>query len=215
MNVRRNGSIPMSSAWAAVVCLVIITESAKPDTLHSKHLIDSPAALEIVNVKAEKASYRGRPAIHLLDNSSSPTPGGEMALVSGTDFSDGTIEVDVAGSPRARAPDSTARGFIGIAFRIQPDQTHFECIYIRPTNGRADDQLRRNHATQYESEPDFPWSRLRSETPGVYESYADLETGAWTKLRIVVQWRSSPPLHQRRHPAGAHRQRSEARQDAR
>jgi hypothetical protein len=44
---------------------------------------------------------------------------------------------------------------------------------LRPTNGRADDQVRRNHSTQYISYPDFPWYRLREETPGMYESYSD------------------------------------------
>jgi hypothetical protein len=27
------------------------------------------------------------------------------------------------------------------------DDSHYECFCIRPTNGRADDQLRRNHST--------------------------------------------------------------------
>jgi hypothetical protein len=47
-------------------------------------------------------------------------------------------------------------------------------------------QLRRNHPVQYFSFPDYPWHRLRSETPGMYETYADLEEGVWTKLRIDV-----------------------------
>ena len=34
--------------------------------------------------------------------------------------------------------------------------------------------------------PDYPWFRLRKENPGVYESYVDLETGAWTRIRITV-----------------------------
>jgi hypothetical protein len=59
-------------------------------------------------------------------------------------------------------------------------------MYLRPTNGRADDQLRRNHSVQYESSPDFPWFRLRKESPGMYESYAGLETGVWTRSKIVV-----------------------------
>jgi len=46
--------------------------------------------------------------------------------------------------------------------------------------------LRRNHSVQYISHPEFPWERLRKETPGVYEAYADLEPGAWTKIKIVV-----------------------------
>ena len=30
------------------------------------------------------------------------------------------------------------------------------------------------------------WERLRSENPGVYESYVDLEPGVWTRMKIVV-----------------------------
>ena len=36
------------------------------------------------------------------------------------------------------------------------------------------------------SSPGFPWERLRKESAEVYESYVDLEPGAWTKLKIVV-----------------------------
>ena len=142
-----------------------------------------------VNVKAELANYRGKPSIRLIDEpgpaSNQAGPGNAMAVLSDSDFEDGTIEAELAGAPRSGASGG-ARGFVGIAFRIQPDGSHFECFYIRPTNGRADDQLRRNHSTQYISNPDFPWERLRSENPGVYESYTDLEPGVWTKIKIVV-----------------------------
>ena len=57
---------------------------------------------------------------------------------------------------------------------------------LRPTNGRAEDQPRRNHSTQYVSEPDFPWQRLRQENPGVYETYTDLQPGVWTKINRAV-----------------------------
>ena len=149
----------------------------------------SMSGLTPVNLKAELATYRGRPSVRLLDDSSlTPTQAGgghAMALLADSDFEDGTIEADIAAAPRAGASDS-ARGFAGIAFRIQPDGSHFECFYLRPTNGRAEDQLRRNHSTQYMANPDFPWERLRNESPGVYESYTDLEPGAWTSLKIVV-----------------------------
>jgi hypothetical protein len=55
-----------------------------------------------------------------------------------------------------------------------------------PQNARADDQLRRNQSIQYFSYPDFKFDRLRREAPGVYETYVDLEAGAWTKLRVEV-----------------------------
>ena len=67
---------------------------------------------------------------------------------------------------------------MGIAFRVEAQGTRYECFYLRFTNGRPDDQLQRNHSTQYVSEPDFRWQRLRKENPGVYESYVDIEPGA-------------------------------------
>ena len=156
--------------------------------------LDSLDHLETVNTKAEIVTYRDRKALHLTPPQDSQTEqtsmpdmlrGSMLALVSGTDFKDGTIEAEVAGVPIA-SMDDTARGFVGIVFHVQNHGARAENIYIRPTNGRADDQLRRNHSVQYESIPDFPWHRLRREAPGVYESYADLETGAWTKVKIEV-----------------------------
>lgn len=73
-----------------------------------------------------------------------------------------------------------------MAFRASKDLSQFEAFYLRPTNGRAQDQMRRNHSAQYISTPEFPWERLRKEFPEKYESYVDLESGAWTKVRIEV-----------------------------
>lgn len=108
-----------------------------------------------------------------------------FAMIDGVAFRNGTIEAEIAGQPLPDAPPG-ARGFVGIAFRIQADLSRFECIYIRPTNGRADVQLRRNRSVQYFSYPDYKFDRLRDEAPGEYETYVDLETGAWTKIRIEV-----------------------------
>src|SRR5580765_2003689 len=106
--------------------------------------------------------------------------------IKGTDFKNGIIEVKVLSRLLPNAPES-ARGFIGIAFRINDSNSKFESIYIRPTNGRADDQLRRNHSIQYFSFPDYKFERLRKEVPGVYESYADMGLNEWIKLKIVVK----------------------------
>lgn len=109
-----------------------------------------------------------------------------FAVLEGTDFGDGAIELEVAGAP---APGATggARGFVGIAFRLQPDLRTYDAFYLRPTNGRADDQVRRNHSAQYIAHPDWPWERLRREAPERYESYVDLVPGVWTRLRIEVR----------------------------
>ena len=132
---------------------------------------------------ATVTTYHGRVALKLTEDPAHP--GQLLAIVRGQPFHNGTIDIDLAGALTARAAESD-RGFIGIAFRMRPDGAHYECIYIRPTNGRAKDQLRRNHSTEYESLPDWPWYRLRREHPGVYESYADMAAGEWIHMKIVV-----------------------------
>lgn len=103
-----------------------------------------------------------------------------------TMFKDGTIEVKVLSKLLPNAPE-LARGFIGVAFRINESNSKFECIYIRPTNGRAEDQVRRNHSIQYFSFPDYKFPRLRKESPEKYESYADMALNQWVKMKIVVK----------------------------
>ena len=44
---------------------------------------------------------------------------------------------------------------------MQADAARYEYIYLRMTNGRSDDQVRRNHSTQYASHPEWPWPRTR------------------------------------------------------
>ena len=146
--------------------------------------IESGQGLDFVRVVPKAVTYKGQKALQLVP-AGGDYNGQQVALVKELEFKDGTIEVDLAGLPGPGASD-TARGFVGVAFRSTSNAAALDCFYLRPTNGRADDQLRRNHATQYVSEPDYPWQRLRTETPGVYESYVDLETGAWTHVKIEV-----------------------------
>jgi hypothetical protein len=108
-----------------------------------------------------------------------------LAVLKGKAIHNGTIDLWMAGEPSPGAPED-ARGFVGVAFRIGADSSHYEAIYLRPTNGRAEDQLRRNHSIQYISQPEYPWSRLRAESPGVYESYADMVPGQWIHCRIRI-----------------------------
>ncbi len=104
----------------------------------------------------------------------------------GIDFTNGVIEVKVLSRLLPNA-SSLSRGFIGVSFRINEDNSKFECIYIRPTNGRADQQLRRNRSIQYFSYPEYKFDRLRKEAAGEYESYADMQLNEWITLKIVVK----------------------------
>ncbi len=140
------------------------------------------------NASIASVTFKGRQAIRVLAASGAANAS-SYAIVKDMSFRDGSIEVDLAGQPAAGAGEG-ARGFIGIAFRLQPDG-RYEYIYLRPTNGRADDQVRRNHSTQYSSYPDFDFAKSRQEAPEKYESYVDLEPGVWTKYRIDVDGRAA------------------------
>ena len=143
-----------------------------------------PAVAELVNARLDTVTYRGARALRLVP----PDSAGRddmLALLEGPEFKNGTIEIEVAREPAARGTTQLPE-YIGVSFRTGPRGAWSDIFYLRPTNGRADEQLRRNHAVRCASDPAHPWHRLREESPGVYESYADMEAGAWTRMRIEV-----------------------------
>ena len=137
--------------------------------------------MSITNIDGKKAVRVARDTA--TKGSNLPTL---VRLKNTDDFRNGSIEVMLL-SRLLPTAEASARGFIGLAFRINKDNSKFESFYIRPTNGRADDQLRRNHSTQYFSYPDYPFDRLRKEAEGKYESYADMGLNEWIKMKIVVK----------------------------
>jgi hypothetical protein len=148
--------------------------------------LNDASRLQPHNVTVAAVRYRDSDAVEVRLAGEYRGPDKDtFAFIPGLDFHDGTIEVDVAGSILPTAL-SGARGFVGVAFRIDPQSFACEGLYIRPTNGRADDQVRRNHSTQYFSYPGYDFDRLRRDAPGRYESYADVAPDAWTHLRIEV-----------------------------
>ncbi len=161
---------------------------ATHNSLHAQTIsLDSPDQFKLINVKAETVTFKGRKALRVSDAAlAGAGDEGRLVVLPKTDFQDGIIEVDLAGEPGPGAGEG-ARGFVGVAFRIAPDQSRFECIYLRPTNGRAEDQVRRNHSVQYISVPGFPWPRMRKEFPEKYETYVDLLPAEWTKVKIEVR----------------------------
>jgi hypothetical protein len=166
----------------------IVTGAALSALLAVPLAAQSPDRLEGRNVTIAQVNFKGRSAVQVIAARDAANAA-SMAVVKDVSFLNGTIEVDLAGQPAAGA-GAGARGFIGIAFRLQGDGA-YEYIYLRPTNGRADDQVRRNHSTQYSSHPDFDFARSRKEAPEKYESYVDLEPGVWTKYRIEVSGRTA------------------------
>jgi hypothetical protein len=159
--------------------------------------LDSTAGLRLHNVVAEPAVLQGKKGLRITPSEEarrrlqSMTPSDrllfpQLAAVEGLEFANGVIEAEIAGAP-APGADEAARAYVGLAFRVQNDGTTYDAFYLRPTNGRADDQERRNHAVQYISHPNWPFFRLRKEAPSKYESYVDLMPDVWTKVKIEVR----------------------------
>ncbi len=151
----------------------------------SVHVPFTPGLLNSYQVDVKEAAYLGNSALQLTHQYKDG-----YVQIQGLNFADGEIEVEVAATIDPDLPpefNKFARGFIGIAFRIQEDAGIYENVYLRPDNARAEDQLRRNHTTQYASLPEYTWKRLRDDSPGKYESYVDLTLNAWTKMRLVVK----------------------------
>lgn len=138
-------------------------------------------------VKTEAVKYLGRASVRITMKGDDHDG---LVMLPGTDFQDGVIEADIA-LKSTMAPGIRFPGFVGIAFRVRPDTSHFELFYLRPGNSEAADQAMRNHSVQYSSEPDFGWYRLRREWPSAYESHAELAMETWTKVRIEVAGRAA------------------------
>lgn len=135
---------------------------------------------------AETVLWDGHDCLRVLKNPGvdavdEPT----FARLDGVSFQDGTIEVQVFSRLLPDAP-SLARGFIGVAFGIADDCSRFEGLYIRPTNGRTDDPVRRMRAAQYFAYPDHKFDRLREAFPGRFEAGADVGLDEWIRLRLEV-----------------------------
>lgn len=148
--------------------------------------LDTMEGLRANKVIAEPVVHKDKKGIRVVEPAgASGNSEDRLLLLPVKDFESGTIEAEISGEPGSGAGQG-ARGFVGVAFRIGADPARFDAFYLRPTNGRAEDQVRRNHSVQYISHPEWTWSRLRKEEPEKYESYVDLVPGEWTRVRIVV-----------------------------
>jgi hypothetical protein len=169
-----------------ILCLAFSFVLINSNSLLAQPLKFDKTRLEAVNVSLSVEKLMGKEVIRLIKDSSirqfdEPT----FAKIKGINFKNGVIEVKVLSRLLKDAP-ALARGFIGVAFRVNDSNTKYESIYIRPVNARVDDQVRRNHSIQYYSYPDYKFDRLRAASPERYESYADMEMNKWITMRIEV-----------------------------
>jgi hypothetical protein len=170
----------------SVIALAVVLQ-AGPTKVHAQPIQLKPQNLaEVQNVVTKPVQYRGKSALEVRDaDPQLPDSTSRLAFIKDVTFRNGTIDVYLSGDTVADAP-ANLRGFVGIAFHIGRDRTRYECIYLRPKNGRSSDPVQRTHSTQYVAQPEFPWNKLRAETPGQYESYVDIVPGEWIHVRIQI-----------------------------
>lgn len=172
-------------SWTGLVVLAALLPrlplSAAPQATAKVDLAEQFKAgkLRVVNREA-RLLEDGRSGVHLSESA-----GNGLAWIEGSDFTRGTIEVDIRGR------DVMQRSFVGIAFRGKDDST-YEAVYLRPFNFRSEDPTRKQHAVQYIAVPDHDWPRLRKEFPEEFENPVDASVSPtdWVPLRVVVNERT-------------------------
>ena len=159
---------------------VAILSALSAITLVAQQKIDLAGQLKAGKLKAfnreVSAGDASRGAVKVNE-----AEGNGVIWIDGTDFALGTIELDIKGR------DLMQRSFVGVAFHGKDDKT-YEAVYLRPFNFRATDPVRKDHAVQYISLPDYDWPRLRKEFPEEFENPVDqsLVPTEFTPVRIVV-----------------------------
>src|SRR5690606_8924926 len=149
---------------AAVAAIATAASAAAQQPTHADR-IDLAGTLAQGRIRAVNRDAALLPgtagAVHLGEGEG---PG--VAWIEGTEFTEGTISLDVRGR------DVLQRSFVGVAFHRR-DDTAYEVVYLRPFNFRAEDPIRRAHAVQYAAIPDYDWPRLRKEFPEEFENPVD------------------------------------------
>jgi hypothetical protein len=109
------------------------------------------------------------------------------AKLKNTDFENGTIEVKVLSRIQKNTPYPDSWGFIGLAFRINGDNSAFESMYLRPKVGRSPNAIVRNQAVQYYSYPDYKMDKINRTSGGPFETSADIGLNEWITMRVEVK----------------------------
>lgn len=155
----------------AVFELVFITARSQNQTFDLQQLL-----------KENKLIAHGQNIIPITDGGKKGVSQTGIAWLKDVTFSEGTIEVDLRGR------DVLQKSFIGIVFHAV-DTSSYDIIYFRPFNFQSSDPVRKIHAVQYATHPEFPWYRLREEKNGIYEKAVTPAPSPqeWFHARIVVK----------------------------
>ncbi|WP_312905855.1 MULTISPECIES: hypothetical protein [Sphingobacterium] len=179
------------------IALSVFTATAFVANANAQTIEYAGEKFEMSNVKASVETFHGEKVLKVerdlqkipFDTSRLEATVDEPTFVKlkGLNFENGTIEVKFYSQIQDPSPFPQAQGFIGVAYRINDDNTAYESIYLRPRVGRSDNQLFRNKTVQYYSYPDYKFEKLKKQADGKYETAAPVDINEWITMRIEVQ----------------------------
>lgn len=179
----------------------------------SQEIFWAKQTFEIKNVKASVVKMEGKEVLKVerdleslpfdLNNLEKTVDEPTYVKLKGLNMEDGIIEVKMLSKLQKPLPFEQAQGFIGIAFRINENDSGYESIYLRPKVGRSESQFARNHTVQYYAYPDYKFNTLRApEFKGQFETYADVGLNEWITFRIEIEGRKAKLyINNQKHPA--------------
>ncbi len=118
------------------ILMLFLSDTMLAQSKTDSILLSKRKDLVSIRVQASQELYVNKRSLRVADG------GGDSEVkfvkITSLDFQNGVIEMEISGKPSDPSSEQ-ARGFVGIAFRISQDDSAFECIYLRPTNGRANE----------------------------------------------------------------------------
>jgi hypothetical protein len=165
------------SIFVALACVAPAARAQSIDTLDLAAVGRDPR-WRIVGRTTSMVDIKGKHALKL-----SEAAGMGVVWIDGYDLANGVVELDLLGRSQP-----VQGSFLGLAFHVA-DSVTYDAVYFRPFNFRATDSTRHSHAVQYVSHPAWPWQKLRSERPGLYEKAVvpEPDGDAWFHVRIVIE----------------------------
>ena len=112
-------------AAALSLVLVLLARGSASAQTPPSYPLESATGLRLHNVTAEPATLDGKKGLRLTLGPGASPAGEQLAVIEKLEFSSGVIEAEIAGAPAPGAAEG-ARGFVGIAFRLQPDDKTYE-----------------------------------------------------------------------------------------
>lgn len=172
--------------WFAVVVPLSMTVTAlcvsaqDHVTLPDLTKIADGETWRVHNATPEVVNVEGKQALRLRVKGDSSQRIAGLALVNGSKFTTGTIDVDLKGKNVRQG------SFLGVAFNVV-DEATFEGVYFRPFNFKADPPFK-TRAVQSIAWPDHTWEKLRESRPGKFEDAISPvpDPDRWFHARIEV-----------------------------